>query len=115
MLSVFKWWLTFVYAPVGVLIRITKLQILDKMNKENETSNNSKPMAYDTLLANVIYPTLDDMRHACRLVANNIDELTPMLTKEEQEQFKRLASKWMYGLREHKKQVIDGMIDELSS
>lgn len=67
------------------------------------------------LLANIIYPTLEDMRHACRLVANNLDELTPMLEKEEQQRFKQLASKWMYGLREHKKQVIDGMINELST
>ena len=85
------------------------------MNKKSKSNNNSKPMAYDTLLASVIYPTLEDMRHACRLVANNIDELTPMLTEQEQEQFKQLATKWMYRLSEHKKQVIDGMIDELSS
>jgi len=37
-----------------LLIRITKFQKLDKMNKENETTNNSKPMAYDTLLGTVL-------------------------------------------------------------
>jgi len=62
----------------------------------------------------VIYPELKDIRIACRMIANGIDDLTPMLSKEETEQFKSLATKWMFNLRKHQKEVINGMIDELS-
>lgn len=71
-------------------------------------------IADDRVLANVIYPQLEDIRIACQMIANGIDDLTPMLSKEETVQFQQLATKWMYGLRKHKKEVIDGMISELS-
>ena len=71
-------------------------------------------IADDLVLVNVIYPQLEDIRIACRMIANNIDDLTPMLSKEETEQFKLLAHKWMFNLRKHKEDVINGMISELS-
>ena len=82
---------------------------MQKDNLKHET-----PTDANNVLANVIYPELEDMRKACQMIANGIDDLTPMLSKQETEQFKMLASKWMYGLRKHKKDVIDGMISELS-
>jgi hypothetical protein len=79
------------------------------MSNEVQNGNFAPPM-----LANVIYPELEDIRMACRMITNGIDDLTPMLSKEETEQFKRLASKWMFNLRKHKEDVINGMIEELS-
>lgn len=61
-----------------------------------------------------IYPQLEDMRVACGMIANSIDGLTAMLSKEETEQFKVLATKWMFNLRKHKSDVINGIIDELN-
>jgi hypothetical protein len=37
-----------------LLIRITNFQITDKISKENETTNNNKPMVYDSSLGIVI-------------------------------------------------------------
>lgn len=79
-------------------------------NNPQSTSN----IADDRVCANVIYPQLEDIRIACQMIANGIDGLTPMLSKEETAQFQQLATKWMYGFRKHKKEVIDGMISELS-
>lgn len=85
------------------------------MIKSTELSNTQKPANCGyTVLANVIYPQLEDIRIACQMIANGVDELTPMLSKEETVQFQQLATKWMCGLRKHKKEVIDGMISELS-
>ena len=82
----------------------------------NETLNtNENGNCANLVLANVIYPQLEDIRIACQMIANGIDDLTPMLSKEETVQFQQLATKWMCGLRRHKKEVIDGMISELSS
>lgn len=80
-------------------------------NVENKRSNRNNA---NTVLANVIYPQLEDIRIACQMIANGVDDLTPMLSKEETEQFKRLASNWMYGLRQHKKEVVESMINEVS-
>lgn len=42
---------------------------------------------------NIIHPQLEDIRISCKIITNGIDNLTPMLSKEETEQFKRLADK----------------------
>lgn len=76
-------------------------------NTKTDTCNNN-------VLGNVIYPQLEDIRLACSMIANGIDDLTPILSKEEIEQFKLLASKWMFNLQKHKADVINGMINELS-
>jgi hypothetical protein len=81
---------------------------------QNDNLKNETPTDANNVLANVIYPELEDMRMACKMIANGIDDLTPMLSKEETEHFKRLASKWMFNLRKHKEDVINGMIEELS-
>ncbi|MFA5433158.1 MAG: hypothetical protein WC319_09905 [Candidatus Paceibacterota bacterium] len=83
--------------------------------KQNTTENAGNGHSLHPMLANVIYPELEDIRIACQMIANGIDDLTPMFSKEETEQFKRLASKWMFNLRKHKDDVIRGMINELSS
>ena len=87
--------------------------MIHQPNKDNTTTP-PKGNNANTVLANVIYPQLEDIRIACQMIANGIYDLTPMLSKEETVQFQQLATKWMYGLREHKKEVIDGMISELS-
>lgn len=48
------------------------------MNKKNETSNNSKPMAYDALLGNV-----NDIK-ICDMCGNRIDDGRVFPVKDEQ-------------------------------
>ena len=85
------------------------------MKKDSKNTHETKAINYEPLLSPVIYPTLEDIRIACRTIVNGVQDLTPMLNSAETKQLIGLASKWMFGLREHKKGVIDGMIDELSS
>ncbi len=62
-----------------------------------------------------IYPTLDDIRIACRTIANGVQDLTPMLNNTETRQLIELTTRWMFKLREHKEEIIDGMLDELNT
>lgn len=69
---------------------------------------------YQTATIDLLYPTLNDIHACCRCIANGIDDLSPMLSKEETSQLKILCGKWMYNLRKHKEDTINGMIEELS-
>ena len=56
------------------------------MNKENETTNNSKPMAYDTLLAPVFYDvhyydSNGQNEQHLKLRADNIEHATERFNK----------------------------------
>jgi len=56
---------------------------------------------------------LNDIRDACRIIVNDMDGLTPMLSEGETVLFQKLALRWMQGFRKHKKEVIEGMINDL--
>lgn len=79
-------------------------------NTEFKTSANDQLIVKD-----ILCPQLEDIRIACKMIANNIDELTPMLSKKETVLFQQLATRWMYGLRKHKKEVIEEMFNELNN
>lgn len=86
-----------------------KAQNNNKVN--NKLGNSSKP-----LLPAVLYPELNDMENAVLTLENCIlfSALTPMLTKDEEKEFCLLLYKWKTNFRNHKKEVINGMLSELS-
>ena len=84
---------------------------MTKQNLNTEQSNSTKPV-----LPAVLYPELKDMETAVLTLENGIlfSALTPMLTKEEENEFCLLLYKWKTNFRNHKKEVVNWMLSELS-
>ena len=79
---------------------------------QNFTDNNQ---ALQLIQPDIIYPELKDMENAILTLENGIlfSVSTPMLTKDEEKEFCLLLYKWKTNLRNHKKEVVDGMLYEL--
>ena len=84
---------------------------MTKHSENTEPSNSTKPV-----LSAVLYPEFKDMENAVLTLENGIlfSALTPMLTKDEEKEFCLLLYKWKTNFRNHKKEVVNGMISELS-
>lgn len=80
-------------------------------SENTEPSNSTKHV-----LPAVLYPKFKDMENAVLTLENGIlfSALTPMLTKDEEKEFCLLLYKWKTNFRNHKKEVVNGMISELS-
>ena len=80
-------------------------------SENTEPSNSTKHV-----LPAVLYPEFKDMENAVLTLENGIlfSALTPMLTKDEEKEFCLLLYKWKTNFRNHKKEVVNGMISELS-
>lgn len=90
-----------------------------KGNQNNKPKQDSK-VTNESTIGNtcIVIPIdikLEDMRMGCKMITDGIDDLTPILSREETDQFKQLAFKFMYNLQKHKNEVIEGMIKELDS
>jgi hypothetical protein len=81
-----------------------------KGNKKNHTDKNE-------ITINTLYPQFLDVMKAVVLIQNSLvmsNLNTPMLTKTEQGELMFLLYKWKINFTNHRNEVIDGMITELS-
>lgn len=87
------------------------MKVQNQLEIKPENGNSTKP-----LLPTRLYPELKDMENAVLTLENGIlfSALTPMLTKDEEKEFCLLLYKWKTNFRNHKKEVINGMLSELS-
>jgi len=60
---------------------------------DNKTNINTK--GKESTFINCLYPTLEDIRLCCRVIANGIEDLPLMLSKEDTTQLRNLTTKWM--------------------
>ena len=83
---------------------------------KNSETNNIQSHSINTVLSAVLYPELKDVETAVLILENSIlfSALTSMLTKEEEKELCMLLYKWKTNFKNHKKEVVDGIISELS-
>jgi hypothetical protein len=84
---------------------------MTEQNLNTEPNNSTKPV-----LSAVLYPELKDMENAILTLENGFlfSSLTSMLTKDEEKELCLLLYKWKINFINHKKEVINGMLSELS-